>query len=79
MPYDYEPNPRHEYLHQLGESIPRHGVNVFLLSDPSLPSYGWLLERLHLLTHRLHHALHPSRWLLVVLIIFHLLQPFRVL
>jgi len=39
-----------EYLHQLGESIPPHGV-VFLLSDLSLPSCGWLLEGLHLLTH----------------------------
>jgi hypothetical protein len=31
------------------------------------------------LTHPLHHALHPNRWLYVVLIIFHLLRPFRVL
>jgi hypothetical protein len=67
------------YLHQLGESIPPHGLNVFLLSDPSLPSCGWLLAGLHLLTHPLHHALDPNRWLHAVLIIFHLLQPFKVL
>jgi hypothetical protein len=79
MPKDWEPNPRHEYLHQLGESIPFHGVNVSLLSDPSLPSCGWLLVGLHLLTHPLYHALHPNRWLHVVLIIFHLLRPFKVL
>jgi hypothetical protein len=54
-------------------------VNVFLLVDPSLPSCGWLLAGLHLLTHPLHHALHPNRWLPVVLIIFHLMRPFRVL
>jgi hypothetical protein len=34
---------------------------------------------LHLLTHPLHYALHPNRWLPVVLIIFHLLRPFKVL
>jgi hypothetical protein len=54
-------------------------VSISLLSNPSLPSYGWLLAGLHLLTHPLHHALHPNRWLSVVLIIFHLLRPFRVL
>jgi hypothetical protein len=32
-----------------------------------------------MLTHPFHHALHPNRWLLVVLIIFHLLRPFKVL
>jgi hypothetical protein len=79
MPLDWEPNPRHEYLHQLSESIPPHGVNVFLLSNPSLPSCGWLLAGLHLLTHPLHHALHPNRWLHAVLIIFQLLWPFKVL
>jgi hypothetical protein len=54
-------------------------VNVFLLLDPSLPSYGWLLAGLYLLTHPLHHALNPNRWLPAVLIIFHLLRPFKVL
>jgi hypothetical protein len=54
-------------------------VNVFLLFDPSLPSCGWLLAGLHLLTHPLHHALHPNRRLPTVLIIFHLLRPFKVL
>jgi hypothetical protein len=69
----------HEHLLLLGASIPPYGVNVILLLDPSLPSSGWLLAGLHLLTHPLHHALHPNRWLSVVLIIFHLLRPFRVL
>jgi len=54
-------------------------VNVILLVDPSLPFSGWLLAGLHLLAHPLHHALHPNRWLFVVLIIFHLLRPFQVL
>jgi hypothetical protein len=54
-------------------------VNVILLLDPSLPSCGWLLAGLHLLTHPLHHAFHPNRWLHAVLIIFYLLQPFEVL
>jgi hypothetical protein len=53
-------------------------VNVILLLELSLPSRGWLLAGLHLLTHPLHHDLHPNRWLSVVLIIFHLLRPFRV-
>jgi hypothetical protein len=56
-----------------------HGVNVILLLDPSLPSSGWLLAGLHLLTHPLHHALHPNWWLTVVLILFHLLRPFKVI
>jgi hypothetical protein len=54
-------------------------VNVILLLDPNLPSSGWLLAGLHLLIHPLHHALHPISWLAVVLIIFHLQRPFRVL
>jgi hypothetical protein len=66
-------------FHRLGESIPPHGVNVFLLPSPSLPSYGWLLARFHLLIHPLHHALHPNRWLPAVLIILHLLRLFKVL
>jgi hypothetical protein len=36
MPYDLEPNPRHEHLILLGASVPPHGVTVLL--DPSLPS-----------------------------------------
>jgi hypothetical protein len=59
-------------------SIPPHGVNVILLLGLSMPSSAWLLAGLHLLTHPLHHALHPNRWLYVVLFIFHLLRPFRV-
>jgi hypothetical protein len=54
-------------------------VNVFLLLDLSLPSYGWLLAGLYLLTHPLHHTLHPNRSLPAVLIIFHLLQFFGML
>jgi len=50
-----------------------------LFPDPSLPSYGWLLARLHMLTHPLHHALHLNKWHPAVLIIFHLLPPFKVL
>jgi len=54
-------------------------VHFFLLSDPSLPSYEWLLTGLHLLAHPLHHALHPNRGLPAVYIIFHLLRPFGML
>jgi len=63
--------------HQLGESIPLQGVNFFLLSDPSLPSFWWLLTGLHLMIHPLYHALDPNRQLPIELIILHLLQLLR--
>jgi hypothetical protein len=76
MPSDYGPYPRHEHLLLLGASVPPHGVTVLLLLD-LLPSCGWFLAGFHLLTHPLHHALHPN--LTVVLILFHLLWPSKLL
>jgi hypothetical protein len=64
----------YEHPNLLGASDPPHGVTVLL--DSSLPSCGWLLAGLH---HPLHHALHPDRWLPVVLIFFHLLRPSKLL
>jgi hypothetical protein len=52
-------------------SIPPHWVTVLI--NPSLPSSGWLLARLH---HPLHHILHPDRRLTGVL---HLLRPSHLL
>jgi len=34
-------------------------VNVFILFDPHLPSWWWLLTSLHLVVHLLYHAQHP--------------------
>jgi hypothetical protein len=61
-------------LKLLGASVPPHGVAVLL--DPSLPSSGWLLARLH---HPLHHVLHLDRRLTGLLLFFHLLRPSKLL
>jgi hypothetical protein len=68
-----ETNPRHEYHHQLGESIPPQRVNVLILPDSCLPFCRWLLAVLHLMIHPLYHALHLNGKLLAVLIILLLL------
>jgi len=66
------------YFHHLGVTIPPQGVNGFILSDPCLPSWWWLLIGLHLVIHPLYHTLHPYRQLSIELIILKLLWRIHV-
>jgi hypothetical protein len=59
-------------------TIPPQGVKDFILFDPCLPSWWWLLTGLHLMIHPPCHTLNQYRQLSIELIILKLLLNIHV-